>query len=99
MGKQKKNKQVSASFRDSFSSESNNFFDSLPFGKSWRWALFALTITFLCFLPSLQNKFVNLDDPQYITENPVVKNFNVENIKAVFSEQFVGNYQPVTMLS
>ena len=58
-----------------------------------------LVITFLCFLPALQNKFVNLDDPQYITENPVVKNINAENLKLIFSEQFVGNYQPVTMLS
>ena len=58
-----------------------------------------LAITFLCFFPSLQNKFVNLDDPQYLTENPVVKNISTENLKAIFSEQFVGNYQPITMLS
>src|SRR3954468_15917636 len=58
-----------------------------------------LAVTFLCFLPSLQNKFVNLDDPQYILDNPVVKNINAQNLRAIFSEQFVGNYQPVTMLS
>ncbi|MFI5163661.1 MAG: tetratricopeptide repeat protein [Bacteroidia bacterium] len=58
-----------------------------------------LVITFIVFLPALQNRFVNLDDTQYIIENPVVKNINSENIKTIFSEQFVGNYQPVTMLS
>lgn len=58
-----------------------------------------LSITFICFLPSLQNKFINLDDTQYVVENPVVKDFNSENLKIIFSEQFVGNYQPVTMLS
>ena len=58
-----------------------------------------LAVTFFVLSPALQNKFVNLDDPQYITENPAVKNLNSENIKAVFSEQFVGNYQPLTMLS
>jgi tetratricopeptide (TPR) repeat protein len=58
-----------------------------------------LAVTFFCFLPSLQNKFVNLDDPQYILDNPAVKNINSENLKAIFSKQFVGNYQPVTMLS
>lgn len=59
----------------------------------------ALAITFLVFTPSLQNKFVNLDDPQYLTTNPVVQALNAENLKTIFSEQFVGNYQPVTMLS
>lgn len=58
-----------------------------------------LVLTFLCFLPSLQNKFVNLDDPQYLTTNPVVQTLSAENLKIIFSEQFVGNYQPVTMLS
>jgi len=58
-----------------------------------------LAITFVVFLPSLQNKFVNLDDTQYFIENPVVKNINLQNLKAIFSEQFVGNYQPLTMLS
>lgn len=58
-----------------------------------------LAITFICFFPSLQNKFTNLDDTQYLVENPVVKDFNSENLKTIFSEQFVGNYQPLTMLS
>src|ERR1035438_3215430 len=58
-----------------------------------------LAVTFIVLFPSLQNKFVNLDDPQYVIENPVVKNFNSENLKIIFSEQFIGNYQPITMLS
>ena len=58
-----------------------------------------IAITFLCLSPSLQDKFTNLDDTQYLIENPVVKDFNSENLKTMFSEQFVGNYQPITMLS
>ncbi|MBI3501935.1 MAG: tetratricopeptide repeat protein [Bacteroidetes bacterium] len=58
-----------------------------------------IAITFICFFPSLQDKFTNLDDTNYIIDNPVVKNINAENIKAIFSKQFVGNYQPLTMLS
>lgn len=99
MGKQKKNKYTSSSLKESNSPESTGLFDPLPFGKRWRWALFSLAITVLCFLPSLQNKFVNLDDPQYLTQNPVIKIFSTENLKAIFSQQFVGNYQPITMLS
>ncbi|MGP8214209.1 MAG: tetratricopeptide repeat protein [Bacteroidia bacterium] len=58
-----------------------------------------LLITFIAYLPSLQNRFVNLDDTQYLVENPVVKSLSAENIKTIFSEEFVGNYQPITMLS
>jgi len=58
-----------------------------------------LAVTFIVLSPALQNKFTNLDDTQYLVENPVVKELNAENIKTIFSEQFVGNYQPITMLS
>lgn len=68
-------------------------------GKEKFFLPLVLAITFLAFLPSLQNKFVNLDDPQYLTANPVVQTFSSENLKIIFSEQFVGNYQPLTMLS
>jgi len=58
-----------------------------------------LVVTFIVLSPALQNKFTNLDDTQYVVENPVIKDFNSKNIKILFSEQFVGNYQPITMLS
>ena len=29
-------------------------------------------MTFVCFLPALQCKFVNFDDPYYVTDNPWV---------------------------
>lgn len=60
---------------------------------------FILFLTFFIFLPSLQNKFVNLDDTQYVLENAVIKEINIDNLKSIFSEQFVGNYQPLTILS
>lgn len=58
-----------------------------------------LVVTASCFYPSLQNQFTNLDDTQYFIENPVVKDINIENLKAIFTQQFVGNYQPLTMFS
>lgn len=58
-----------------------------------------LAVTFIVLSPSLQNKFTNLDDTQYLVENPVVKELNAENLKTIFSKQFVGNYQPITILS
>jgi len=68
-------------------------------GKEKYFLPVVLAITFIVLSPSLQNKFVNLDDTQYIVENPAIKNISIENIKSIFSEQFVGNYQPVTMFS
>ncbi len=71
------------------------------FGAGWGnyFLPIVLAVTFIVLSPSLQNKFTNLDDTQYLTENPVVKEMNMANIKTIFSEQFVGNYQPITMLS
>ncbi len=60
--------------------------------------LFLVGLTFVVFFPILSNDFINLDDPNYLSENPVVKSLSSENIKAMFSNQFVGNYQPLTML-
>ncbi len=68
-------------------------------GNEKYFPLIVLAVTFIVLFPSLQNKFVNLDDPQYVIENSVVKNLNSENLKTIFSEQFVGNYQPATMVS
>ena len=42
---------------------------------------------------------MNFDDPQYVIDNPVIRLMNAENIKAIFTNQYVGNYQPLTMLS
>jgi Tfp pilus assembly protein PilF len=58
-----------------------------------------LIITFAAFYPCLKNGFTNWDDDLYVTNNPVIKSFSPQNIKQVFTSFFVGNYQPVTMLS
>jgi len=58
-----------------------------------------LIITFAAFFPCLKNGFVNWDDDRYIIENPVIQGLSAYNIKQIFTSSFVGNYQPVTMLS
>ncbi len=68
-------------------------------GKRTTFILISIAVTFAAFIPSLQNGFVNLDDPQYVTANPVIQKMSSENIRAVFQHQFVGNYQPLSMLS
>lgn len=43
--------------------------------------------------------FLNWDDGEYVANNPFIRSFAPENIRAWFSTFFVGNYQPVTILS
>jgi protein O-mannosyl-transferase len=60
---------------------------------------FILVLTFLAYLPSLKNQFTNWDDPLYVLNNSMIRNFSIENIGRIFSEYCVGNYHPLTMLS
>ncbi|MFA6924670.1 MAG: tetratricopeptide repeat protein [Bacteroidales bacterium] len=67
--------------------------------KDILFAIFVIAITFLCFLPTLKCSFTNLDDQYYIINNPDIKNLSFNNIKILFSNFYVGNYQPLTMLT
>lgn len=60
-----------------------------------------LFVTFLVFLPSLQNGFVTFDDPQYVGENPFIRGFTAENLRQVLTSDAneLGNYHPVTLMS
>src|SRR3990170_7639233 len=59
----------------------------------------ALAITFLVFLPSLQNGFTNWDDTVYVTNKPLLHNMDGDGLKAIFSTPVVSNYHPLTILS
>ena len=71
--------------------------------KDYRPALCCVIIaclTFAAFLPVLQNGFVTTwDDEAYVTDNPDIRGLNAANTTKVFSSIYVGNYQPVTMLT
>jgi len=62
-------------------------------------AVSILAVTAVAFLPSLQNGFVTWDDDLYVIQNPVIKDIGARNIKKIFSSFFVGNYQPLTILT
>lgn len=65
-----------------------------------KWLLLFLAIaSFLVFSPCLQNSFVNLDDPDYITENPAIRSLSFENLKKIFSTTTLTSYCPLTILS
>ncbi|HTA81870.1 MAG TPA: tetratricopeptide repeat protein [Bacteroidia bacterium] len=65
----------------------------------WFILIVIVLVTFICFIPSLNNQFTTWDDDSYITQNPYITSFFTPNIKALCTKEFVGNWQPLTMLT
>lgn len=59
----------------------------------------AAVITFLIYLPSLQNGFVNWDDPKYVYENPLIRTLDLDFIRWAFTSVYFSNWHPLTMIS
>jgi protein O-mannosyl-transferase len=55
--------------------------------------------TFVVFMPSLNNGFTNWDDDKYITTNPDITAIDAAHIKKIATTTYVGNYQPLTMVT
>ncbi len=47
----------------------------------------------------MHNQFVNLDDDELITENPIVQDFSKNNLKYAFTHHQMGHYLPITTLT
>ena len=62
-------------------------------------AAFVSLITFLVYLKSLQNEFINWDDTEYVVNNPYIHSFNLPFFKWVFFDFYVANWHPLTWLS
>ena len=63
-------------------------------------ALALAGLTFLLYLPSLSNGFVDYDDHQYVTANPVVqRGLTWSGVKWAFTTTRFSNWLPVTWLS
>jgi protein O-mannosyl-transferase len=56
-------------------------------------------VTFIVFLPSLQNEFVNWDDNYYVYENTHIRSFDIELLKYAFAGFHESNWHPLTWLS
>src|SRR5882724_2866838 len=62
-------------------------------------ALLAVS-TLAVYWPVIHHKFVNLDDHQYILNNPhVLTGLTWENFAAAFRPGYAGNWHPLTWLS
>lgn len=68
--------------------------------KSKRPAILALIliITFAAKSPVIFNGFINRDDPAYITENPIIRDFSAAGIGRIFSTpEYMADYHPLTL--
>jgi tetratricopeptide (TPR) repeat protein len=63
--------------------------------------LFALlAITLVCYWPGLSNRFVNFDDPQYVSENShVTAGLTWQGIIWAFRSGYAANWHPLTWIS
>ncbi len=62
-------------------------------------AVLSALITFLAYLPTLQNEFVGWDDDAYIFENPHILSINMAFFRWAFLSFYDGNWHPLTWLS
>lgn len=58
-----------------------------------------LILTFITFLPALQNGFTTWDDGAYVTNNSLIASLSFRNIKRIFTSFYIDGYQPITLLS
>jgi protein O-mannosyl-transferase len=68
---------------------------SRPFAIS----LISALVTFIVYLPALQNDFVTLDDTIYVLQNEHIKSLNFKFVIWSLSDLHVGNWHPLTWVS
>lgn len=66
--------------------------------KLWIYLGVILLVTFLVYSPALKNQFTNWDDDLYVTKNNTITSISINEL-GKFSENFVGNFHPLTMVS
>lgn len=67
--------------------------------KTFLSILVIIIVTSFSFYNSIDNDFVNWDDDVIVINNDDIKEFKAENIKAFFSNYYIGHYHPFTVMS
>jgi tetratricopeptide (TPR) repeat protein len=65
----------------------------------WETALLVASITFLLYLPALQNDFVNWDDGEYVYESRGIRSIDFGFLKWIFTAVVSSNWHPLTLFS
>jgi len=56
-------------------------------------------LTLVLYLRALSCGFVNLDDPDYVVNNPLIRRLSFDTVVAAFTQAHVGWWMPLTWLS
>ncbi len=67
-----------------------------PAAAPWLWLFAILAVTFVVYLPCLDNGFTDWDDNFYVTENPTLA---APDFWTTLTKPAVGNWHPLTMWS
>src|SRR3972149_4665768 len=72
--------------------------------KRFKWAapalaLFTVLASFLVYIPSLDNGFVNWDDPTYVLENAHIRSLGPEFFNFALTSFYFSNWHPLTLVS
>lgn len=78
--------------------------DAGPSVRRTRNAAYALAVTvslltFIVYLKTLHNNFINWDDDLYIFENPHIDSFDLAFLKWAFFDFYAANWHPLTWMS
>src|ERR1700751_5689621 len=66
---------------------------------AWLLPLSIVLLTFLAFLPVLQNGFINWDDVGNLIQNTHYRGFDWDKVRWMFSNVSLGLYRPVTWMT
>src|SRR5438477_10315859 len=68
--------------------------------SSSRWLFFAVFLaTIACFLPALDNDFVNWDDDLELIANPHFRGLSLAHLRWMSTTSYGGHWEPLTWLS
>jgi protein O-mannosyl-transferase len=67
--------------------------------RIYRLAISVALITFIVYLPTLRNGFVNWDDDIYVVDNPHIRSFDVSFVRWAFLDFHASNWHPLTWIS
>ena len=66
---------------------------------NWLFPVLLACLTFLCFLPALQNEFVSWDDEMMLVHNRRYRGLGWAQIRWMFSTFHLGHYQPLSWVT
>lgn len=67
--------------------------------NKYLWISAIIALICIAYIPVFTNGFTNWDDNIFITSNELIRSFSWFNIKTWFTQPFVGQYQPLVLLS